>query len=57
MNGRMSWLEGDKPIAKWEFKGKFGQAPSASPPIVEASHEEIDAFVRHILFLAKEKEE
>lgn len=57
MNGRMSSLEGDKPIAKWEFKGRFGEAPSASTPIVEASHEEIDAFVKHILGLVKEKEE
>jgi hypothetical protein len=56
MDRRMSSLEGDQPIAKWEFKGKFGQAPSASPPIAEASHEEIDAFVRHILGLVKEKE-
>ena len=57
MSGCMTSLEGDKPTSKWEFKGKFGAAPSTSPPMVEASHEEIDVFVRNILGLHKEKEE
>jgi hypothetical protein len=54
--GLMSSLEGDGPKVKWEFKGRFGASPSASPPIAEASHEEIDAFVKNILGLVKEKE-
>jgi hypothetical protein len=57
MNGLMSSLEGDEPKAKYEFKGKFGAPMSASPPIVEASHEEIDVFVKNILGLVREKEE
>ncbi len=50
-------MEGDEPRAKYEFKGKFGAAPKVSQPIEEASHEEIDAFVKSILGLTKEKEE
>jgi hypothetical protein len=61
----MSSLEGEAPNSsarlalplKYEYKGRFGAAPSASPSIVEASHEEIDAFVKNILGLTKEKEE
>jgi hypothetical protein len=51
----MSSLEGDEPKVRYEFKGKFGAAPSAPLPIEEASHEEIDAFVKNILGLTKEK--
>jgi hypothetical protein len=51
----MSSLEGGEPQAKYEFKGKFGAAPSAPSPVEEASHEEIDAFVKNILGLTKEK--
>jgi hypothetical protein len=51
----MSSLEGDEPKARFEFKGKFGAAPSASMPVEEASHEEVDAFVKSILGLTKEK--
>ena len=57
MSGSMSSLEGDGPKAKYEFKGRFGAVSSASPSIAEASHEEIDAFVKSILGLTKEKEE
>ena len=53
----MSSLEGDEPRAKYQFKGKFGPAPKVSPPLAEASHEEVDAFVKGILGLTKEKEE
>lgn len=53
----MSSLERDEPKAKYEFRGRFGAVSSASPSIVEASHEEIDVFVKSILGLTKEKEE
>ena len=52
---RMSSLEGDEPKVRFEFKGKFGAAPSTPMPDEEASHEEIDAFVKSILGLTKEK--
>jgi hypothetical protein len=51
----MSSLEGDEPKVRFEFKGKFGAAPSTPMPDEEASHEEIDAFVKSILGLTKEK--
>lgn len=51
----MSSLEGDEPKAKFNFKGKFGAPPSIPLPVEEASHEEIDAFVKSILGLTKEK--
>lgn len=51
----MSSLEGDEPKVKFEFKGKFGASPSAPLPAEEASHEEVDAFVKSILGLTKEK--
>lgn len=53
----MSSLEGDGPKAKYQFKGKFGPPPKVSAPVVEASKEEIDAFVQAILGLTKAKEE
>lgn len=51
----MSSSENDQPEPKYEFKGRFGAASSASPSFDEASHEEIDAFVKDILGLAKDK--
>lgn len=51
----MSSPEGDEPTVKFEFKGKFGSAPTAPLPVEEASHEDIDAFVKHILGLNKEQ--
>jgi hypothetical protein len=51
----MSSLEGDGPKAKFEFKGKFGAPLSAPLPVEEASHEDVDAFVKSILGLTKEK--
>jgi hypothetical protein len=51
----MSSSESDQPEAKYEFKGKFGAAPSAVPLFEEASHEDIDTFVKNILGLAKDK--
>jgi len=61
----MSSLEGEAPKSsatlalplKYEYKGRFGAAPMASKPMEEASHEEIDAFVKNILGLTKRKEE
>jgi hypothetical protein len=51
----MSSSESDQPEAKYEFKGKFGAASSGSLSFDEASHEEIDSFVKDILGLAKDK--
>ena len=53
----MSSMGGDEPKVKYEFRGKFGGAPKVSQLIVEASHEEIDVFVKSILGLTKEKNE
>lgn len=52
----MSSSENNQPEARFQFRGKFGVSPPVSPPIEEASHEEIDAFVKSILGLSKEKE-
>jgi hypothetical protein len=52
----MSSSEGDESKAKYEFKGRFGATPSVARPIAEASHEEIDAFVKEILGLTKQRE-
>ncbi|MGD0318911.1 MAG: hypothetical protein ABSB56_04375 [Nitrososphaerales archaeon] len=52
----MASLEGDEPKAKYEFRGRFGGAPRVSQPVVEVSHEEIDAFVKSILGLTKDTE-
>ncbi len=53
----MSSLEGGDPKTKYQFKGKFGPPPKANAPVVEASKEEIDAFVQAILGLTKSKTE
>jgi hypothetical protein len=50
----MSSLEKEEPKAKYEFRGRFGAAPSASQA-EEPTHEEIDHFVKGILGLVKEK--
>ncbi|MGD0395909.1 MAG: hypothetical protein ABSB26_03255 [Nitrososphaerales archaeon] len=52
----MSSSEGDEQGPKYEFKGKFAANPPASHPILEASHEEVDAFVREILGLTKPRD-
>jgi len=52
----MSSYESEDSASRYEFKGKFGAAPSVPPKIEEATHEEIDAFVKEILGLNKEKE-
>ena len=57
MSRLMSSLEVDEPELKYEFKGKFGAPMSTSPPIAEASHEEIDAFVKNFLGLTRNKVE
>lgn len=51
----MSSSDGDQPKARYEFKGRFGAALSTVQSFDEASHEEIDAFVKEILGLSKEK--
>jgi hypothetical protein len=51
----MSSSEGDEQGTKYEFKDKFG-APLALHPPAEASQFEVDAFVRHILGLTKDRE-
>jgi hypothetical protein len=51
----MSSPEGDERKTKYEFKGKFGATPSASHPIVGVSQFDVDAFVRHVLGLTKNK--
>ena len=52
----MSSSEGDEQGTKYEFKGKFGANPLAPHPIREASHEEMDAFVKQTLGLTKSRE-
>jgi hypothetical protein len=52
----MSSSEDDEQGTRYEFKGKFGKNPPISHPIAEASHEEVDAFVKHILGLTKDRE-
>lgn len=52
----MSSSEDDEQGTKYEFEGEFGAKPLTSRPIREASHEEVDAFVRHILSLTKNRE-
>jgi hypothetical protein len=50
----MSTLEDVQPQARFVFKGRFGAAVPVALPAVEASHEEVDAFVKSILGLAKD---
>jgi hypothetical protein len=50
----MSSLENGGPQTKYEFRGRFGAAPSTAQT-EEVPHEEIDHFVRGILGLIKEK--
>jgi hypothetical protein len=52
----MSSSEGDEQKTKYEFKDKLGPDPLIPHPTAEASHEEVDAFVRHILGLTKDRE-
>jgi len=51
----MSLFEGEEDKAKFVFKGRFGAAPAPPSAIEEASHEEVDAFVKGILGLDKHK--
>ena len=52
----MSSASGDDHAAKFEFKGKYGAQPNGTHTPAEASHEEIDAFVREILGVLNKKE-
>lgn len=47
-------MEDDRPQTRFVFKGRFGAAVPMTPPAAEASHEEVDAFVKSILGLAKD---
>jgi hypothetical protein len=49
----MSMSENDQPLERFAFKGRFGASVPVAPPAKEASHEEVDAFVKSILGLAK----
>jgi len=51
----MSSSGGEEPRTTYQFKGRFGAAPSTSLPIQEASHEEVDRFIRDILGLKRSK--
>jgi hypothetical protein len=51
----MSTAKDDTPGAKYYFKAKYGAEPSRLP-VSEPSHEEIDAFVKGVLGLTKDKE-
>jgi hypothetical protein len=51
----MSATKDDTPSAKYYFKAKYGAEPSRVP-VSEPSHEEIDAFVKGVLGLTKDKE-
>jgi hypothetical protein len=47
--------DGDEQRTRYAFKGRFGAMLSTSQPPPEASNFEVDAFVRHILGLTKNK--
>ena len=49
----MSSSEDDEQRTRYEFKGRFGAIELAPHPTEEASHFEVDAFVRDILGLTK----
>ena len=51
----MSASDGDEQKTRYEFKGKFGAIPPASHSAAEASSFEVDAFVKDILGLTKNK--
>lgn len=51
----MSSSEDDEQGTKYKFKGKFGANQISSGPVAEASHEVVDAFVKQILGLTKDK--
>ena len=48
----MSSFDGGGQRARYIFKGRFGAILSTSYTVPEATHEEVDAFVRQILGLA-----
>jgi len=52
----MSSFEGEEAQTKYQFRGKFGAAPTGPLKVEEATHEEIDRFVKDILGLDKEKD-
>jgi hypothetical protein len=52
----MSTAKDDTPSAKYYFKARYGAEPSRVP-ISEPSSEEIDAFVKGVLGLTKDKEQ
>jgi hypothetical protein len=51
----MPTKEDDTPSLKYTFKARYGAIQSKAP-VVEPSHEEIDAFVKGILGLTKDRE-
>jgi len=51
----MSTAKDDQSSAKYYFKARYG-AESSRVPVSEPSHEEIDAFVKGVLGLTKDKE-
>lgn len=51
----MSSPEDSEQGTKYEFKGEFGEPLALHPP-AEVTQFEVDAFVRHILGLTKDRE-
>jgi hypothetical protein len=51
----MSSSDGEDQKTRYEFKGKFGEVKLVSYPIEDAPPFEVDAFVRDILGLTKNK--
>jgi hypothetical protein len=48
------YAEGSAQQVRYEFKGRYGAAVPSIPLPTEASHDEVDAFVKQILGLLNE---